>query len=92
MKKIIVLFLLILVYVRCSTYEEEKHLVYDKNENTKVLTLTSGARVEKTDNQYIYLGDLVLSDKQLQGLDQYGDVLHLKINQDIREFLNLNME
>lgn len=78
MKKIIILFLLILVYVRCSTYEEKKHLVYDKNENTKVLTLTSGARVEKTDNQYVYLGDLVLSDKQLQGLDQYGDVFAFK--------------
>lgn len=50
MKKIIVLFLLILVYVRCSTYEEEKHLVYDKHEDTEILTLASGARVEKSDN------------------------------------------
>ena len=81
MMKITVLILPLLLFIRCSTYEENPPLVYNNNgnkEGTTVVILQSGVQVEKRDNQYIYLGDLVLSPMQLQGLDQYGDIFAFK--------------
>lgn len=69
--------------ISCSTYDREENVLYDKNissTRSEIITLKSGAKVEKIKDLYLYQGDIVLSEEQLQGLDEHGDLFFFRKN------------
>lgn len=82
--KNILIFLLFVLFIHCSTYEKEERPIYNKEEKP-IITLASGAQVEKKGKHYVFQEDLILSDKQFQGLDQYGDVFAYRNQQVYKE-------
>jgi len=76
MTKKLGLLVLAIGFVQCSSYEKEEVSTLNREENAEIITLRSGARVEKREGVYLYLGDIALSKEQLKGLDEYGDLFY----------------
>lgn len=78
MKKLFFLGLSSLLLFSCSSDEPIDNSGENKNghstANKELITLKSGAVVEKIGNDYVYSGDILLSEKQLRLLDETGSM------------------
>ena len=54
---------------------------------TEEVTLKSGVKVEKIGDDYVYLGDIVLSDKQLKLLDETGSMFPEDLTEENEPYL-----
>lgn len=54
--------------------EDRRNIIMDTAPKKEFVTLRSGVVVEKDGDQYIYLGDIVLSEYQLDLLDRTGSI------------------
>lgn len=62
-------------FVTCPTYNENGELIDERGE---LITLKSGVVVEKKDDTYVYLGDILLSPEDLKSLEEKGELLSKK--------------
>lgn len=85
MKRILFLSVLIMFF-SCSTKEEDEKNINQKelvtcptyNERGELITLKSGVVVERKDSTFVYLGDILLSTKDLKSLEETGEILSEK--------------
>lgn len=82
-KKLLLLTLLIFTVIACSKHDQVEDIKPDKVVENKVITLRSGVQVEKRGKEYIYLGDIVLSEQQLKGLDLHANLFYYKEGEKI---------
>lgn len=73
MRNILFILTILLFVFACSRVEQEQ----DKTtfNDTELITLKSGAIVEKIGDSYFYQEDIILSEEQLDRLDQTGSIL-----------------
>jgi Astacin (Peptidase family M12A). len=79
----------------CSSNEIENPLENEaKNraiDNSEFVTLMSGAIVEKWNDSYLYLGDILLSDEQFELLDETGSIFHSTENKELHQVNDENI-
>jgi len=77
MRKIYLFFISILfLFVSCESMVEKENaaLVVPKVNSPELITLESGAVVEKRGDEYVWGGDMVLSPRQFELLNKTGDI------------------
>lgn len=69
--------LLSLILFSCSHDDAvmNDHIVGTNESESEFLTLNSGVQVEKKGDNYIFGGDIILSDEQLDNLNETGSIV-----------------
>lgn len=83
--------LLSLILFSCSQDDAvmNDHIVGTNESESEFLTLNSGVQVEKKGDNYIFGGDIILSDEQLNNLNETGSIVG-KVTEPLARDLSVN--